>query len=124
LLAAAARLRRREDFTATVRAGRRATRGALVVHLTLPTAPPDPARPDPASARAGFVVSKAVGDAVTRNKVKRRLRHLVRAELGSLPSGADVVVRALPDAASRSYAQLEIDLREGIEAALRRGGRR
>jgi ribonuclease P protein component len=123
VLAASARLRRREDFTATVRTGRRATRGALVVHLALPAEQPDPARTDHPSARAGFVVSKAVGDAVTRNTVKRRLRHLVRTELAALPAGADVVVRALPTAASRSYAQLEIDLREGIAAAVRRGGR-
>ena len=42
----------------------------------------------------GFVVSKAIGNAVARNRVKRRLRHLV---IG-LPSPfvADVVVRALP----------------------------
>jgi len=120
VLAAAARIRRREDFTATVRSGRRATRGVLVVHLALDDS--NPARAH--AARAGFVVSKAVGDAVTRNKVKRRLRHLVRDELKTLPAGADVVVRALPDAASRSYEQLEIDLREGIAAALRRGGRR
>jgi ribonuclease P protein component len=123
VLAASARLRRREDFTATVRTGRRVTRGVLVVHLVLPPDPSDPARTDHPSARAGFVVSKAVGGAVTRNTVKRRLRHLVRAELAGLPAGADVVVRALPGAASRSYTQLETDLREGIAAAVRRGGR-
>ena len=42
----------------------------------------------------GFVVSKAIGNAVARNRVKRRLRHLV-AGLPS-PCAADVVVRALP----------------------------
>ena len=46
----------------------------------------------------GFVVSKAVGNAVARNRVKRRLRHLV-AGLPS-PVTADVVVRALPPAAT------------------------
>ncbi|HET7072858.1 MAG TPA: ribonuclease P protein component, partial [Mycobacterium sp.] len=84
----------------------------------------DPARTDHPSARAGFVVSKAVGGAVIRNTVKRRLRHLARTEIAALPAGADVVVRALPGAATRSYTQLEIDLREGIAAAIRRGGRR
>ena len=46
----------------------------------------------------GFVVSKAIGNAVARNRVKRRLRHLV---IG-LPSPfvADVVVRALPPSVS------------------------
>ena len=86
MLAAAQRLRRREEFAATIRGGRRAGRGAVVVHLT-PRAGPIPAthagcRRDAGSsdsaARAGFVVSKAVGNAVVRNEVRRRLRHLVR----------------------------------------------
>jgi ribonuclease P protein component len=48
--------------------------------------------------RAGFIVSKAVGKAVTRNRVKRRLRHLVASSLSSTPFPVDVVVRALPPA--------------------------
>ena len=47
----------------------------------------------------GFVVSKKVGNAVNRNRVKRRLRHMAR-DLES-PFAADVVVRALPDAATQ-----------------------
>ncbi len=117
MLAAAARLRRREDFSTTVRKGRRATRGSLVVHLVFATDDIDPARAH--LARAGFVVSKAVGPAVTRNTVKRRLRHLVRDHYADLPSGADVVVRALPSAASRSYRELESDLLAALEAASR-----
>lgn len=46
----------------------------------------------------GFVVSKKVGNAVTRNRVKRRLRHLALAYFE--PQGYDVVVRALPSAAT------------------------
>lgn len=49
--------------------------------------------------RVGFVVSKAVGNAVTRNRVKRRLRHLV-AERVHDPLAALVVVRALPGCAA------------------------
>ncbi|SER38337.1 ribonuclease P protein component [Microlunatus flavus] len=59
--------------------------------------------------RVGFVVSKAVGGAVVRNRVKRRLRHLVAAELGATTSPRDVVVRALPGAAS-APARLGDDL--------------
>ena len=48
--------------------------------------------------RVGFVVSGALGKAVTRNRVKRRLRHLAAAHLADTPDGIDIVVRALPRA--------------------------
>jgi ribonuclease P protein component len=57
----------------------------------------------------GFVVSKAVGGAVVRNRVKRRLRHLAAAALVSTPQAHDVVVRALPSAAS-APSRVEGDL--------------
>jgi ribonuclease P protein component len=47
-----------------------------------------------------------VGNAVTRNATRRRLRHLTRERLGSMPEGCAVVVRALPGAATASYAEL------------------
>lgn len=117
MLAAAARLRRRDDFTATVRSGRRAGHGALVVHVSPVVA--DPTNPARESSRAGFVVSRAVGGAVVRNLVQRRLRHLMRTEIDRLPPGTDVVVRALPAAATRSYADLGADLSSALAAATR-----
>jgi ribonuclease P protein component len=64
----------------------------------------------------GFVVSKAVGNSVVRHRVSRRLRHLMRDRLGTLPPGCALVIRALPAAAAASSADLGIDL----DAALRR----
>jgi ribonuclease P protein component len=116
VLAAAQRLRRREDFAATIRNGRRAGRGALVVHYLQSEDMDETTEPAP---RAGFVVSKAVGNAVVRNAVKRRLRHLVRPRLADLPPGAVVVVRAQPDAAGKGYAELEHDLDAALAAARR-----
>ncbi|MFG2824538.1 ribonuclease P protein component [Kitasatospora sp. NPDC048365] len=120
------RLRRRQDFATAVKRGRRAGRPLLVVHLhrggepSGPAVPNSDSRPHVAegtpSARAGFVVSKAVGPAVVRNLVKRRLRHLVRERLSGLPAGSLIVVRALPAAADAPYLDLEHDL----DAALRR----
>ncbi|SCD56460.1 ribonuclease P protein component [Streptomyces sp. LcepLS] len=66
--------------------------------------------------RAGFVVSKAVGKAVVRTSVKRKLRHLIRDRLSLLPPGSLVVVRALPGAGDADHAQLARDL----DAALKR----
>jgi len=66
-------------------------------------------------ARVGFVVSKAVGPAVVRNRVKRRLRHLARESVMDLPGSAVLVVRALPAAADAGYAELAADLERCLE---------
>ena len=111
MLAAAQRLRRSADFAAAIRGGRRVGRGTVVVHLLLE----EPAQAT--TARAGFVVSKAVGGAVVRNKVRRRLRHLVRPLLTELPDGSSLVVRALPAAAGASFSTLGSDLETALAAA-------
>jgi ribonuclease P protein component len=53
-----------------------------------------------------------VGNAVVRNRVKRRLREFVRLHRRDLPPGRDFVVIAKPGAAELSYADLVTELRE------------
>ena len=74
----------------------------LVVHLM----GPDPAHMTGGPARAGFIVSKSIGNAVTRNLVVRRLRHLTRPRLDELPEGSLLAVRALPAAAAATSSEL------------------
>jgi ribonuclease P protein component len=69
------------------------------VAARLPTSPEAPGR-------FGFVVSKQVGGAVTRNRVKRRLREMAQGEITRGFAGEDVVVRALPGASVASYEEL------------------
>ena len=69
--------------------------------------------------RVGFVVSKSVGGAVVRNRVKRRLRHLAAQQLVSTPVARDVVVRALP-AAAGSPTRVESDLTSAWTQAMHR----
>jgi len=76
-----------------------------VLHLSDVT--DDAAEPGP---RVGFIVSKAVGTAVTRNRVKRRLRHLVRERIDALPASGLLVVRANPASGSASYRELAGEL--------------
>jgi ribonuclease P protein component len=59
-----------------------------------------------------------VGNAVTRNAVKRRLRHLLGERLAGLPAGAELVVRALPAAAEASSVDLGADLDRALERTL------
>ena len=114
-----------------MRRGVRISRPTLVLHATYlarGTTPLDPRDMERASAsapdadlRVGFVVGKAVGNAVTRNRVRRRLRHLAAAQLPSTPLPLDVVVRALPRAASAS-AELPADLASAWSQAVSRLG--
>lgn len=119
-----ARLRRSEDFRRTVRHGVRAGRRTVVVHaLQLEADESDVNRSGGSDRQIGFVVSKTVGSAVRRNRVRRRLRHLARARLSELPVHTLVVVRALPPAAMAG-PELGTDLAAAWDTALSRLARR
>ncbi|MFC5823218.1 ribonuclease P protein component [Nonomuraea insulae] len=111
MLSRHSRMRRGEEFEAAVRRGKRAGRPTLVVHFIVS---------GEGSPLVGFVVSKAVGDAVTRNRVKRRLRHLMRDRLDRLPRGSLLVVRANPPAASARFEQLAAELDVALDRLIRR----
>jgi len=104
-------MRTGDEFRHTIRRGTKVARPTLVTHVVPGTG---------GTTSVGFVVSKAVGGAVTRNRVKRRLRHLMRERLASLPEGSRVVVRALPASAAQDSDSLAADL----DRALARAGAR
>ena len=68
-------------------------------------------------------MSKAVGGSVVLNKVKRRLRHLMRDRVALFPPGSLVVVRALPGAGDADHVQLAQDLDAAIGRLLGGGAR-
>jgi ribonuclease P protein component len=70
--------------------------------------------------RVGFVVSKAVGNAVVRNRVKRVLRALMSTRVPQLPDGIDIVVRANADLPGSPRALLVQDLDRLLSTVLRR----
>jgi len=113
VLPSESRMRHRADFTLAVRRGDRAGRLNLTGHLLTRRQCGEPAR-------VGFVVSRAVGTAVVRNRVRRRLRVLVRGYLGALPAGSLLVVRANPPAAAAHQADLAADLELVMSRLLRR----
>ena len=102
MLSSSNRLTAAADFRHVVRRGRRSGGSLVVAHLVVPNVD----KATSSATKVGFVVSKAVGTAVVRNRVKRRLRHLMRERLETLPPGSLLVVRAQPGAATASYRDL------------------
>ena len=112
MLATPNRLRTSTDFSTTVRSGVRNGRRNLVLY----TASIGAGEPS----RIGFIVSKAVGNAVTRNLVKRRLREAGALSLHTHGTGLAVVVRALPAAANASWEQLLSDYNAALAVTTKR----
>ncbi len=101
------RLRRRKDFAAAYRRGRVQGNQLLVVRVHTNNG---------RGTRFGFVAGKAVGGAVVRNRVKRRLREAAASM--TVAQGLDIVVGARRTAAAAQYAAL----RQALSALLKRAG--
>jgi ribonuclease P protein component len=102
-------LRRKVDFDAIGRGGR-ATSNRLLVARAL--------RTSGAETRIGLSTPRRLGGAVERNRVRRRLRELLRERYGEMATGWDLLLIARPDAARASYAEL----REAVASLLQRSG--
>lgn len=101
-------LRQRADFLRTASARRQGTPGFLLQARDR--------RDDSAAVRVGFTCSKKVGNAVLRNRAKRRLREIARAVLPeSAQPGWDYVLVGRPEATvSRDFADLLADMRRAM----------
>ena len=94
------RLSRSRDFDAVYRHGRSVSTRYLVLYW-FPREDGAPA----AGARLGLAVPKAVGTAVVRNRIKRRLREAFRARLPELPQDQDYVLVVRPGLAEAAEAR-------------------
>ncbi|MHC0054274.1 ribonuclease P protein component [Actibacterium sp. D379-3] len=104
-------LNKRADFLRAARARRQAAKGFV---LQARRRAPDEA--DPAAIRVGFTCSKKVGNAVARNRAKRRLRAIARAVLPEQgrPGWDYVLIGRAGATAERPYMELEGDLRHAL----------
>lgn len=67
------------------------------------------------NARLGLSVSKKVGNAVLRNRTRRRVKELFRSHLAEVPGNLDVVVSARPGAGGATSEDLGRDLLKALE---------
>lgn len=107
---------RSAEFGATVSHGRRAAQPDLVVYFRRCNEAGD------IGPRIGLIVSKAVGNAVQRHQVSRRLRHAARTVLPDLDPADRVVIRALPNSRDAISARLEQELRTALRRIRERSG--
>ncbi|RFA23442.1 ribonuclease P protein component [Subtercola boreus] len=108
MLAKTARVTTADDYRAAVRRGARFVAPNTVTYVR---------RPGGATARFGFIVSKAVGVAVTRNLVRRRLKAVCYALQAQVEPGAEIVIRALPGTAVLSYEALRAEVSRSFTKA-------
>ncbi len=103
------KLRKQADFAAVLAEGK-AWSAQSVRLLVKPN--------DRARSRCGFITSKRLGNAVTRNRVRRRLRESARMHYPQVRPGMDLVFIARPGAAAASFRALD----RHVYTALRRAG--
>ena len=106
------RLSRSRDFDAVYRQGRSVSTRFLVLHWF--------AREDgaDAGARLGLAVPKAVGTAVVRNRMKRKLREIFRARSSELPQDNDYVLVVRPGLAEAAESRGHGWLTERVDEIL------
>lgn len=111
------RLRSHEQFVAVLRRRRKVSERDIVLHYRMRPVVDGVGVPE---RRLGLAVSKGVGNAVTRNRVKRRFRVLAARHQDELPEGIDVVLRAKPSAATADFASLDGQVDAAFRAVSRR----
>jgi len=95
-----ARLVRRGEFDAVYRAGKRRSSSHFTVFFRANELP---------QSRFGFSIKKALGGAVARNRIRRRVREMVRCHRQEIPAGWDIVIHPKSSAAKAPFAALTAD---------------
>jgi ribonuclease P protein component len=102
------RLKKRAEFLRAASAGKKAAVGGVVLQALR--------HADGGPARLGFTVTKKVGNAVVRNRTRRRLKEAARLLLAQRPViGADLVLIGRDSTRTRNFIALQADIRRALE---------
>ncbi len=102
------RLKQRAEFLRAAASGKKAAVGGVVLQA-LP-------RRDDAPVRLGFTVTKKVGNAVVRNRTRRRLKEAMRLLLKEQPiRGVDLVLIGRDSTRKRDFRALQADIRRAMD---------
>ena len=107
-----ARLVRRGEFDAVYRAGKRRSSSHFTAFVKANDLP---------RSRFGFSIKKALGGAVVRNRIRRRLREIVRCHRGEIPTGWDIVIHPKSAVAKAPFTALTTDLLRLLESGAQAG---
>lgn len=107
-----ARLVRRGEFDAVYRAGRRRSSSHFTVFLRANELP---------ESRFGVSIKKALGGAVVRNRIRRRLREVIRCRRSEIPAGWDIVIHPKSAVAKTPFAALTADLLRLLQSGAQAG---
>lgn len=99
---------RRGEFDAVYRAGRRRSSSHFTVFLRANELP---------ESRFGVSIKKALGGAVVRNRMRRRLREIVRCRRSEIPAGWDIVIHPKSAVDKAPFAELAEELLRLLESA-------
>ena len=108
------RLKQRREFLRVQRGGHKHHLRHFMVFVSRRAATPNEAPPP---TRLGVTVTRKIGNAVARNRIKRLVRDVFRCNRASLPAGLDIVWVAKQQAATAGHAEVLAD----FEALVRRG---
>jgi len=114
------RLKRRSDFLRLASQGRKIVKTGFVLQALQGATAPEPDRPSAApDVRLGFTATKKIGNAVIRNRAKRRLREAARLVLAERDAqGVELVLVARRETGSMDFARLRQNLAEAVDEVL------
>ena len=98
----------RGEFDAVYRAGRRRSSSHFTVFLRANELP---------ESRFGVSIKKALGGAVVRNRIRRRLREIVRCHRSEIPAGWDIVIHPKSAVDKAPFAELTEELLRLLDSA-------